>query len=265
MSLTKGLPSECATLTNKDVEYVVHSLKNFPVAQVGSKDFLDMAFNLERLALHAHENVDHQQAVASILRLHDDKAKVLVQNLVAIEVWRTLVMPQAAFETRARCRFVLHAERTILTLLDMVLLQGVLDEDCSIALIDYCARAMVWLVSGSDSQLHEYRCAVFASTSLARHFCESFERLDLDCQSRILDIHDFSLLLVPLLDEPPWTRRRMENGETEWEKWIDDQWKPVPAQDLIQLVCTRVCEHVQVSFDWTLIHTSHNVCTTDSK
>jgi hypothetical protein len=244
---------EGAKLTNKDVECIVYSLKSFQVSEVGSTDFLDMAYNMQRLALHMQTD---SAVVASILLLHD-KMTVLVKNLLAVEAWRVFVLrdkllPRVAAKNRVRCSFALHTERTLLALIDVVHLQGFdLAEETSISLIDYCARSMTWLL-GSRTRTYaalpvqeheldrtcrdsEYRCAVLASTSLARHFCESFEKLCLDAQTRILDTHDFPLLLVQLLEEPPWTRKRRVDSHVMWEKWIDDAWNVVPNQNLIQL------------------------------
>uniref|UniRef100_A0A7S3VC33 Uncharacterized protein n=1 Tax=Chaetoceros debilis TaxID=122233 RepID=A0A7S3VC33_9STRA len=46
------------------------------------------------------------------------------------------------------------------------------------------------------------------ATSLARHLCEHIDYLSLGVQARILDTHDYLILFVPLVEEPPWTRRR---------------------------------------------------------
>jgi hypothetical protein len=123
-------------------------------------------------------------------------------------------------------------------LIDAVLLQEFdLSEETSIALIDYCARSMAFLLRSRTVtcavQEHEL---VLASTSLARHFCESFEKLCLDAQTRILDTKDYPLLLVQLLEEPPWTRkRRVDSSHVVWEKWVNEAWTVVPTKNLIQL------------------------------
>jgi hypothetical protein len=60
----------------------------------------------------------------------------------------------------------------------------------------------------------------------------------------MLDVHDFPLLMVPLIEEPPWTRRRqvekVEDGRTStkvvWEKLNDNnEWSEVLPEDLLLL------------------------------
>lgn len=83
---------ESATLTNKDVEYIVPSFKRFQVSEVGNTDFLDMAYDVQRLALHIQtDTAVSVRIVATILLLHD-KMSVLVQNLVAVEAWRVFIL-----------------------------------------------------------------------------------------------------------------------------------------------------------------------------
>uniref|UniRef100_A0A7S2LHJ0 Uncharacterized protein n=1 Tax=Leptocylindrus danicus TaxID=163516 RepID=A0A7S2LHJ0_9STRA len=84
----------------------------------------------------------------------------------------------------------------------------------------------------------EFRTYV-ASTSLARYLCEYIDEFPLSVQTRILDTHDFLMMIIPLIDEPPWTRRRIVNGTRIWEKLVDNQWTQVPPSELLQ--CTK-CE-----------------------
>lgn len=58
-------------------------------------------------------------------------------------------------------------------------------------------------------------------------------------------MHDFPLLMVPLIEEPPWTRRRsierrgmdgVVSAKMIWEKLDDhNEWKEVPPADLLRL------------------------------
>ena len=92
----------------------------------------------------------------------------------------------------------------------------------------------------------EFNTAV-ASVSLARHLCEHFDFLPLGAQTRILDTHDFLVMIVPLIDEPPWTRRRVkqskeEGNKTVWEKYIENQWDEINVSDLLQITkCEAQC------------------------
>ena len=95
-----------------------------------------------------------------------------------------------------------------------------------------------------DNQLEtEYKTAI-VSTSLARHLCEHMEHLPIGAQTRILDTHDYLQMMIPLVDEPPWTRRRARTCKSKeqspestgnamgttlvWEKlYNNSEWKEV--------------------------------------
>ena len=88
-----------------------------------------------------------------------------------------------------------------------------------------------------------YKTAV-AAVSLSRYLCENVEELPASIVSRMLEVQDFPLLMVPLIEEPPWTRRRQveknEDGRTTtrivWEKLNDNnEWSEVLPKDLLVL------------------------------
>ena len=54
--------------------------------------------------------------------------------------------------------------------------------------------------------------------------------MPLSVVSRITDTHDMLILLVPLIENPPWTRRL---GTGKWQKLIDQKWKEVAPIDLM--------------------------------
>jgi hypothetical protein len=71
-----------------------------------------------------------------------------------------------------------------------------------------------------------------ACISLARFLCEHADILSLSCLSRITDTHDYLILIIPLIENPQWTRR-LENGK--WQKLIDLKWTPVQPIDLLKI------------------------------
>lgn len=77
----------------------------------------------------------------------------------------------------------------------------------------------------------EFRICV-TSVSLARFVCENVEVLPLGVISRISDTHDFLLLIIPLIENPPWTRR-LSNGK--WQKLVDLKWSVVKPIDLLKV------------------------------
>jgi len=71
-----------------------------------------------------------------------------------------------------------------------------------------------------------------AATTMARYLCEHFESLSLSAQTRILDTHDYIVMMVPLVEEPPWTRR----NDGVWEKLGEGaRWNKVERADLLKL------------------------------
>ena len=105
-----------------------------------------------------------------------------------------------------------------------------------------------------EDSMHDatYQTAI-ASVTLSRYICENINELNPSLLSRVLEVHDFPLLMIPLIDEPPWTRRRMveqkrgqnNNSSTAssastdtmiWEK-LDNQneWKEVQSTELLHI------------------------------
>ncbi|KAL9189312.1 hypothetical protein ACHAXT_011802 [Thalassiosira profunda] len=155
-------------------------------------------------------------------------------------------------------------------------------DDALLSLIDYCARQLVFLGTPAEAnpalgrQKHPlpaaelaahiqarsrgdeirdalwdatYQTAV-ASVTVARYLCEHADELGPSLLGRMLETHDFPLLFVPLVEEPPWTRRRTverrgaTNGNddagtttrTIWEKLDDhNEWAAVPPSELLRL------------------------------
>ncbi len=92
----------------------------------------------------------------------------------------------------------------------------------------------------------EYQTAINA-TALARYLCEHFDSFPISIQSRIINTHDYLMLFIPLIDEPPWTRRRTKNMPTTgevlvWEKFVNQEWKEIAPSELLQITqCEAQC------------------------
>ncbi|KAL7439227.1 hypothetical protein ACHAXM_007839 [Skeletonema potamos] len=186
-----------------------------------------------------------------------------------------------------RAAFILHAETTIVSLLNLVFYKGIppafLEGDGDqflLSLVDYCARQLVFLGTpeGSNpalrrqkspltshnmskylqnrSRLDEIQDSVYdesyksavAAVSLSRYLCENVEELPASIVSRMLEVHDFPILMVPLIEEPPWTRRRQVEQRKDdctiskivWEKLNDhNEWSEVLPKDLLVLTKTE--------------------------
>jgi zinc finger MYND domain-containing protein 10 len=284
-----------------ETQSIVSTLCSFPIDEIGSSRFLKMyGYDLERLSIQAHLSAKRQDGDEYVIEeiLTQKKLSILVTTLLTLEAWRTLCLhPRGVAEKKdgksalgekivknqnsVRCAFILHAETTIVSIMNLICFRR---ENCeemtseiAVALIDYCARQLSVLATpvhenemlrlqkepGTiEAQARhiqsrslfdefyenllgtEYRTSV-TSTSLARYLCEHIDVLPLSAQSRILDTHDYLLMFVPLIDEPPWTRRRMKSkdGTVVWEKLYDNkEWKEVAPKDLIQITqCEAQC------------------------
>ena len=77
----------------------------------------------------------------------------------------------------------------------------------------------------------EFKVCISAAT-LIRYVCEHAEALPLSVVTRVTDTHDMLILVVPLIENPPWSRR-LKTGK--WQKLIDNKWTDVLPIDLLKL------------------------------
>jgi zinc finger MYND domain-containing protein 10 len=169
-----------------------------------------------------------------------------------------------------RAYFILYHEATVVNLFEILLYHKHVCESCGekmIELADYCARKLTRLNGGYDfrglepvsnaaatpdslkkyaesletrtpkEELAQYLTEIefrvcISATALARFVCEHADSLPLSVASRITDTHDFLVLTVPLIENPPWTRR-LDNGK--WQKLIDQKWSTVQPIDLLKI------------------------------
>jgi hypothetical protein len=77
----------------------------------------------------------------------------------------------------------------------------------------------------------EFRVCISA-VSIARFLSEHADAMPLSVVSRITDTHDFLILIIPLIENPPWTRR-LSTGK--WQKLVDHKWAEVKPIDLLKI------------------------------
>ena len=78
----------------------------------------------------------------------------------------------------------------------------------------------------------EFKVCISAVT-VSRFVCEHADAMPLSVVSRITDIHDYLILIIPLIENPPWTRRDPDSGA--WEKLVDFKWEKVQPIDLLKV------------------------------
>lgn len=157
-----------------EAEHIIKQLRSFKLEEIGSSSFLEMyGYDLERLSLQAHATARLNTSAVSTRDefivegiLSYGKLKILVETLLAIEVWRTFMLRSdnnaqssslapllAKNGNSLRCAFTLHAETTIIGILNLIFYHKEscedMDSELAVALVDYCARNIV-SVSKSD-------------------------------------------------------------------------------------------------------------------
>jgi len=133
--------------------------------------------------------------------------------------------------------------------------------DALLELVDFCCKKVTYLnghgrgqgdESGKDakemaeklsntspkeellSQANELQFQVgVTAVAVLRFLCEHIESLPLAVFNRLISTHDILLSLIPLIENPPWTRRRAADGK--WQKLVDFKWDNVDPGDLLKL------------------------------
>ena len=77
----------------------------------------------------------------------------------------------------------------------------------------------------------EFRTCISA-VSIARFLTEHIDSMPLNAISRITDTHDYLMLIIPLIENPPWTRH---TSVGKWEKMVDYNWVEVQPINLLKL------------------------------
>lgn len=223
------------------------------------------------LQAHECVQKNEENFVLEALVTHD-KLKVIVHELIVIEAWREKVLTNdqilehLAENNAIRGYHVAFQEATICNLLEVVLYHDYAAQSCGetiLEVVDYCCRRLQWLTDLSmreddnlqaeemmkksavdmdtpegrlrefKRQLHDihWRCSI-AAVSVLRFICEHVTSLPLSVMTRLLDTHDVPCMVVPCIENMPWTRR---NKQGQWEKLQDHIWTKVEPQDLLLL------------------------------
>lgn len=255
-----------------EAERCVETLVKFNIEDVGSSKWITQHLNIEKLNLQAHQNAmtnSDEYVIESLLTFN--KIEVLIHDLLIIEAWKEKVFPllkaRVAGRNSIRVYFVLYHEATVVNLLEVLLYHKHVCEaggERMLEMVDYVARKLTRLNGGYDFRACEpsntssasvkdladalaattpenelakhlteieFRVCI-SSVALARFLCEHASSMPLSVVSRITDTHDMLILLVPLIENPPWTRR-LDSGK--WQKLIDQKWSDVAPIDLMKV------------------------------
>jgi len=238
---------------------LIEGLRTFALDEVGSDAWLEQHVSVHKLNIWAHQSAERNEDnfVLEGLVSHE-KMELLVRELVIIEVWREncLVADEefrsfVAKKHHIRGYHAVFHEATLYNLLEVCLFHDYALQACGdglIDLLDCCVRRVHFLNSDKHQQsnkensgdeesfletLHDSLWkASIAAVSILRFICEHINELPLGAMARVLDTHDVPCIVVPLIENPPTTRR---NAKGEWEKFIAQKWQKVPPQDLLLL------------------------------
>jgi len=196
-----------------------------------------------------------------------DKIRVLVHELVLTQVWREMVYPRLVKldfvkKTSMIAYMVFYHEVTVLSLLEAVLYNQEAVEclaDAAVDLAEYCQQRLLELNStiaaggsvdtggaldpkemaeldGQESLEDQIKGLPFElavkSVSVLRYLTDRVGVLPLSCLTRMLNVHDLPCMLVPLITQPPWTRR---TADGQIEKYYETQWHTVDEGERLQL------------------------------
>ncbi|XP_041348087.1 zinc finger MYND domain-containing protein 10-like [Gigantopelta aegis] len=250
-------------LLSVEAEAYLEALEKFTVKDVGNISWTRQHEHIEKLNMQAaisasaHEDEFVKESLISL-----GKIPVLIHDLLVTEVWKEKVFPELLeMEFNPKTTFplymVLYHEATVANLLETVMFHCEVCEsadDAILDLVDYCNRKLVYLVtqtaeSDDEADITEevVTSATSASTmeelerlskkldfdisikalSLLRYVTDHFDVLPLSIMTRILNTHDIPIILVELVQNPPWTRRK----EGQLYKYIENKWQQVSNED----------------------------------
>lgn len=172
---------------------------------------------------------------------------------------------------RLRCRtlrayFVLYHEATVVNFLEVLCYHAHAlgsAREAMLDLLDYCARRLARLqlkcadfrqcgLAPSGRSAKEWAAELERTTpqeelerqeleiefaasvscvALVRFVCQHIGELSVSAVTRLVETHDLLLSIVPLIDNPPWTRK--QSGV--WEKLDEGEWRVVAPDRLLEL------------------------------
>jgi hypothetical protein len=264
-------------MTPFEAESLITALKTFSVDAVGNPAWMKQHQDLERLNIQAHHNAmtRHDEPIVDLMASHD-VLPILIHELLVIEAWNEKIFPllvaKITEESTVKMYIIMYHEATICNILEVLLYHDNIFESNStdeifIELADYCYRKLTRLNAGFFKTHHEniddtkamlkessdallrkqYMDVEFivsvAAVSIIRYISDHFKLLPGSLIAHMLDGQDIILSIVPLLEEPPWTRQReiTVQGKKHWttQKFFDNKWHDVEPHNRLQLTRTE--------------------------
>eukprot|EP00873_Tetraselmis_striata_P028698 jgi/Tetstr1/448962/TSEL_036187.t1 len=260
-----GMDPSGLLVSAPEAERMIEQLKEYPLEAVGTTPWMEQHDWIEKLNLQAHHNAQtHSDEFVMESLVSFDKISTLVHELLAIEVWKGKVMPYLKKHLANKVDSVtsyllLYHEATVANLLEVSLYHSHAAEACSedamLELVDWCHRKMIYLnneghrdanppdktkeqwmnqssLEAFEEKQQEINFGVaMAALSIQRYLTDHVKLLPLGVVGRMVNTCDVLMALVPLLDNPPWVRRR--KGET--QKFVQNKWASVERAERMKL------------------------------
>ncbi|CAL1546402.1 unnamed protein product [Lymnaea stagnalis] len=258
-------------LLSVEAEAYVEHLEVFDLKDIGSPRWHQQHEYLEKLNMQAVVNAaaKEDEFVKDFFISHG-KIHLLIQDLLTTEIWKQNIFQELLdMDFQPKTTFpiyiVLYHEATVINLLEtMMFYRETVEvaEDSVLDLVDYAYRKLCYLASKSvvnekddefipfggditqavsnmeelekqDIQL-QFEISIKA-LSLLRYVTDHMDCLPLSVMTRILNTHDIPILLVQLVESPPWTKK--EDGKI--FKFIESKWQEVSFEDSLKLTKTE--------------------------
>jgi zinc finger MYND domain-containing protein 10 len=246
-----------------DAQRLVESLRQFPVADIGSKAWLHQHTTVEKLNLQAQHSIVKQSDEYVIEALVDhDKLPVLIAELIALEAWQEQALPplfdDIAAKNSVKGYFILYHEALLLGLLEKAVFHKHAISaagDMLLELADFCYRKTLFLnhgklqqmiaepsagASASEALQHQQSTITYgvamSCLTIIRFLLEAQDELPLGVLSRFVEENDVLHALVPLLESQPWLRKNKKGVN---EKFSDGRWYEVEGDEIFRLSKTE--------------------------
>ncbi|XP_059150753.1 zinc finger MYND domain-containing protein 10-like [Physella acuta] len=252
-----------------EAESFVEHLMEFDVKDVGSARWHQQHEHVEKLNMQAVINAAAKEdEFVKEYFISYGKINLLIQDLITTEIWKQKVFPELIdMEFEPKTTFpiyiILYHEATVINLLETMMFYK---ETCEVAddsvldLVDYAYRKLCYLAAKGENKDDEFlpngRDPGVATSnmeelvqqelqlqfeisikalSVIRYITDCLDILPLSVMTRILNTHDLPILLVQLVESPPWTRRK----DGKLYKFIDSKWVEVSFEDSLKLTKTE--------------------------
>eukprot|EP01116_Phalansterium_solitarium_P024707 TRINITY_DN9127_c0_g1_i1.p1 TRINITY_DN9127_c0_g1~~TRINITY_DN9127_c0_g1_i1.p1 ORF type:complete len:277 (-),score=9.13 TRINITY_DN9127_c0_g1_i1:14-844(-) len=230
-------------LTSADAECLIQKLRPFPIADIGTGRWLAQHADLEQLNMQAYHSVisKTEEFIKESLVAHD-KLPVLIEELLAVELWRAEIWPRLSIhvfgqpQAMLKSHIVARHEVVISNLLQTVMhhTDALQSGDSLLELLDYALRKLVWLntntalvhaglFASADAGIsnleqspetefaNRLACVDFQSAlgaiRVVRAITECICELPLAVVNKLLKDHDTPSVLATCIMASPWRQK----------------------------------------------------------